>query len=315
MAIEISPQLADELNVQLIALFEQGGQEAAELTSDVLSVCYLATSDTVENVYTFAPEVRGLRDRPEGTNEMVIDAVKLYDGRLVNKDKYRAISVQINDFRDDKIGKYRVVFLMTGESAAVGPSREVESVIVGAESIIGYDDVAFYSDAHPRQPKVSGSPTWSNKFTKASGLTFTTFGEVFSGMMAFPDEDGKSAGSRPNILAISPDDLGMGMDITTNEFPSGLSGGKNPWLKYGVELMVVPNWAGLGFWDVYDIRSSWRRPFVFQEREQVAILPLYTNPDGAYERLNRQLLWLVEGRFAAGVGYPNKAARVRKTWS
>ncbi|MGK3961328.1 Mu-like prophage major head subunit gpT family protein [Sorangium sp. So ce1667] len=312
MAIIYSPAVAAELNVRLVTLYEQGALDSAASMSEVLDLCYVTSSDTVQNVYTIAEKDFSLYRRGRGADEFRADGIKVYEHRIENESLYRAVEISSDDFDDDKIGQYQAVFYKLGAVAALGPSEMVEDVVINAESLTGFDGVAFFSTSHPVKPKETGGTTWSNKLTKASGLTFTTFAEAYQAMREFPREDGKSAGAKGVVLAGPPSYEGVIMDICTMQTPSSLQGGQNPWFGR-VKPMIVDNWKGVDAWYLFDTRSALERPLIFQERRPLGMVPLHTTPDDPEVKKHRKYSWMVDGRLGAGIGHPHRALKVVKS--
>lgn len=312
--IEMVPTRAIALNATLVQLWDEGIGEGVSKASDILDLCAFNPSDSKEVIYTFCPEIRALRRRAKGSNETIIDPVNLYDASLENEDFYRFFDVGLNDYNDDKIGRYSSVAHHFGVLAGTGPANEVETVISGgnAATALCYDGLPFFSTAHLVDPSVASSATWSNYITKAAGLTLDTFGEGYQAMEEIPSADGKAAGTEPTHIVVPPKYRGVATDIATLEYPTGLNGAANKWKGLGLKVMVVKNWKDLDIWMLADCGSSRQRPFVFQEREKVQMRPLYINPDGGWERSNRRMRWSTEGRFAAGYGYPTKAMLFHK---
>lgn len=314
--IELTPPIAREMNVTLVSLYEEGAVDAVEsgltgVDSDVLELCFMAPNDTSEGVYLFPSRDFGMRQRPEGTDERIIDAVDLYEHRIRNIDWYRTIGVRLNDWNDDKIGRYKAVFYQLGNAGALAQPRAVQSAIQAAKTTLCYDGVPLLSTSHPVKPGASGGTTYSNLLTQSAGLTFDTFGEAFAKMMAFPIEDGHTARSMPTHLVIPPEYIGIGLDICTNANPSGLQGGANPWLGR-VKLKVVQDFAGTLEWGLVDNRSRLEKPFVLQDRETIQLRQI-TDPSSPIVFLQRQMLYSNDGRFNVGVGYPTKIIWSKKS--
>lgn len=307
------PAKARALNVTLIKMWEDGFEEGALGASAIMDICSIEGSDASENVYLFPQEVRGLRTRG-ADGALIPDAVQVYEGSTKNADKYRMIDVALNDYKDDKIGQYSVVARDYGMAAATGPVLDMEDLAIGADAATAlcYDGTPFFGTAHPVDPVKASSGTWSNKLTKGAGLTFDTFGEVLQSMVKFPSATpGKAAGTMPSHLLVPADYFGMALDICTNEFPSGLAGARNKWIGLGIKPIAVPNWTR-DAWMLADARLSKKRPFVFQEREKVALVPAGIDPDGAVEYERGTLRWIVKGRNGVGFAYPTKAVLVVK---
>ena len=322
MPANISPRIARELNVQLVSCFTEGVNDGimqvftntadGAAMPNVLECLRFAPSGTAENVYTFAPSDYSLADDTAG-DETPFEGTKMYEQRISSgRFKKREIIVDLADYLDDKIGFYGTTFHTLGTTSVVAPYRKVCSVMAGAGSLIStIDDVAYFSQAHPQRPKETGGTNWSNDLVQTGGLTLDNFGAAWAAMCAFPGEDGKPVGSRPTHLCVEPADFGKAMDIAFSDRPSGGQGGGNPY-KCLVIPVMVPEWAGLGIYQLLDCNSAIERPFVFQEREPLKLRPIYTNPEDAWVRDNGKLKWNLQGRYNVGIGHPRRALRSRK---
>lgn len=308
--IELTPGIAKEMNVQLVSLFEEGASDArgggfAEgVDTDIMQFFYSGTSDSAENVYVYPAQSFAMHERPDGSDEREIDALDMYESRVRNIDYYRTMGVRLNDWNDDKIGRYKGVFYQLGEATALAHPRKVADTLRNAKTIVGYDGKALLATDHPRKPGTDEGTPWSNLLTQAGGLTVPNFGAAFEAMLAFPDEDGHTAGSVPTHLVVTPKNIGAGFDALS-ETPSTLQGGKNPWFGRGVKLAVAQDLVGVDEWGLIDNRSRMRKPFVFQSRESIQLRQI-TDPLSPIVFLQRKLLYSVDGRFNAGVGYPSK---------
>lgn len=322
MPPNITPRVARELNVLLMTCFTTGVNEgimAVFQSSDdgkplpnALECVRFTTSNTAENAYTYAPSDYTLYDDTSG-DETRFEGVKMYEQRIASGDyKKREVIAKLSDVLDDRVSLYETQFHTLGTTTVVAPYRRVVDTMANAGSIItSIDDVAFFSQAHPQRPKESGGTAWSNDIVQPAGLTYDNFGIAWAKMCEFPGEDGRPVGARPTHLLVEPADFGIAMDIAYNDRPSGLQGGGNKW-KGLVTVVVVPEWAGRGEFQLHDCRSSIERPFIFQEREALKLRPIYTDPESAWVRDNNRMKWNLQGRYNVGVGHPRRALRSRK---
>ena len=316
--IELTPNIARELNITLVALWEEGAAEVVPqdmgpgLETDLSDMFYAAPSESTTNVYTFVAKSFEMRKRPAGTDERVIDAIDLYEARLTNEDVYKTIGVRLNDWNDDKIGRYSAVFYQLGKASALSLPRMREDAIRQAKTTIhDLDGVPLLSTQHPRRPGTSGN-NWSNLLTQAAGLTFDNFAAAWRAMVTFPDEDGKAAGSLPTHIVVTPRNIGPALDIVTNEYPSTLQGGRNPWFGRGLKIKVVPNLDDLDEWGLVDNRWPKEKAFVEQVREPIQLRSI-TDPSSPYVLLGRQLIFSNDGRQATGFGHPSRIIWSKKS--
>lgn len=313
------PDRAQKLNTSLIKAFEAGVDEAFLGVSEVRQIVFDATSegvDGVDAIYLFPTERRGLRRRG-ADRSLVPDRPQVYESVVANEDAYLLLDVDLNDYKDDKIKKYDEIAYEWGTAAATGPVIDIEELIEDADgsNALCYDGTPMFSvNSHPVDPLKKSAGTWGNKLVRAAGLTFDTFSEARTAMLQFPSNTpGKAAGSRPSHLLYSPEFEGIAMDITKNERPSQLQGGGNPWIGERIVPVCVPNWKDRSLWMLADARSSRKRPFVFQEREQIQLVPNGIDPEDPAIWERGYLRWIVKGRYGVGYGYPTKALLVTKS--
>jgi phage major head subunit gpT-like protein len=319
MPITLSPRVVQELNVVLVSMFDVGARDAAKRMSAVLDICHIETSDTAQNIYTFMDTDFQLRDRGDSA-ELIVDGVKMYETRLKDGKKYKIISVELDAFEDDKVGQYKGVFYKLGMTQALGPSRLVEDTMLLAvtkQNVGGnYDGVPLISTVHPVKPGEAGSATWANKLIQSDGLTFSTFAAAWAAFAKFPGEDGRPGGNTPTKLIHGPDDEQIAQDICFGTLPLDKSGGGNQAWKGRVEPMCVPFLGvqdGAGAFWLADESSSLERPFIFQERRALRLIPLFASHEDPHVVKSRRLEWMVDGRIGAGFGYPNKILKSVKS--
>jgi phage major head subunit gpT-like protein len=311
MAIEIVPETLLALNVSLIALYEEGLTDAEQEQSAILSCCYVGPSDSDANLYTMHTNQARLRAKPRGSDEFQVAGRKVYDYKIYNDRRYDAVEVHRDHLADDKVGQYASIFADLGRATALAPSQLVEQVILDGRTELCFDGVAFFATTHPVNPKQNGSATQSNLVINAAGLTIPNFETMYYTMEALLGEDGKTAGSRGNVLAVSPEYRGVGMDICYSNASRGYAGADNPW-KGQVDLMVVQNWSGLGVAVLMDTKQNRRRPFIYQERQAFALQSMIAEDNP--EVFKRDVFtYKVDGRDGAGYGYPTKAVMLAKS--
>jgi phage major head subunit gpT-like protein len=315
MGYVFTPLIAQQLNVKVLKSFDAGAAAATSQMSPVLDFFRKTTSDTYENVYLTADSDYSIHQRPDNSAQIEFDGVLVYESRVRHPSFYKFIEVSLVDWSDDKVGKYDVVFHKLGMTMALSPGRLGEDTMVAAgtaQNASGnHDGVPLISTAHPKKPKRSGGGTFSNKLVRTAGLTFDTFGEAWSLFRTQPNEDGRPANRRPTKLLHRTVDIGIARDICLNDRPSQLAGGGNPYLRF-VEPVEVPFFdsvSSFGF-ELIDDSYEYGMPYIFQEREPLRLVPLYTNPEDPWVKINNKLLWGLMGRYGAGYQDPRGSVRV-----
>ena len=315
--IEMIPTKARALNAKLVKAFDEGMSNGIEEKgcSRIMDVCAIETSDGGEVVYLLAAEQRGLYKRG-ADGALHVESPKVSEVSVTDEERGLIVRVSTKDLRNDKIGQYVVVTRDLGVRAASDPILCVEEMAEKGDTLLGPGGVAFFG-THKADLTDNSSSTYSNKIVKGSGLTIDTFGEVLQTMLKFPSATpNKSAGSMPSHLLVPADYFGVGLDITTKQYPSGLQGAENKWLGLGIKLILVQNWSR-DMWMLVDARSQKKRPFVFQERSKITFAPselnggIDTPASAAWQRGYYD--WVCGGEHGVGFLYPETAVMVTKS--
>lgn len=324
MPSAISPRVARELNVALVACFTTGINDGisqifeyaddGKASANVLETVLFSTigDGSAEGVYTYAPTDYTMYDDTAG-DEVRFEGSKLMEQRIpAGGYKNREVIVKLTDYLDDRVGLYKSHFHTLGTASVVAPYRRIVDTMSGAGSLIStIDDVAFFSQAHPQRPKESGGTAWSNDLVQAGGLTHDNFSAAWAAMSRIPGEDGRKGISRATHLLVGPTDREIAFDICFSDRPRGAAGGGNSW-RGQVIPVVIPDWDG-SFYQLHDCRSSIDRAFVYQEREPNQLKPIYTDPESPWVIDNNAMKWRLQGRYNVGLGNPRRALRSRKS--
>lgn len=286
---------------------------------NIFDAIRVAPSGTAENVYTYASSNYSQPDT--GGDEIPDFVSSLYEHTIQNRrPKKRGLKVDLVDWSDDKIGKYRVMFHEAGTASVVAPYRLLVNTMRNARlgglsanaiMVSGIDNVPFFG-THYAIPGDNTSPTWINSYVRPA-LTRPVFAEMWGNMILFPGEDSTASaptvvGACPSVLAVGPLDLDAALDIAYNERPSEGAGGGS--VQTGrVEVAFVPEWTD-GTWELLDTHSSLERGFIFQEREPNRLFPLATSPTDPIALRQGYLDWLLQGRYDVGIGHPRRVLRV-----
>ena len=130
------------------------------------------SSATTEQRYLWMASITGPREWAQGTDRVYNNLV----GReytIINKHWENSVEVGGDTINDDQYGLYTDTMRQLGVNAAAQPDQLVWGVVEACVSTIrGYDNVVFFSDAHPVSPSNPGLGTYSNLFSSAtSGAT------------------------------------------------------------------------------------------------------------------------------------------------
>src|SRR5262245_59302521 len=147
MPVNFSPRVVRELNVDLVACFAEGVNDAINAVLDelgmldgggaqpigtVMELARTVTSDTADNAFTYPQKDFDIVDFGSG-DETPEEGIKLYEHRIASGDyKGKVIPVKLSDYMDDKVGQYRVIFYRFGKMTVLGPLRLVEQTLLNA---------------------------------------------------------------------------------------------------------------------------------------------------------------------------------------
>jgi phage major head subunit gpT-like protein len=320
--------VGDRASFNLVACFDEGVKDginqiwsftdgiAPVRLPNLFEVVRVVPSDAAENVYTYAGSDYEMSETSGDERPEYADA--LYEQVIANgRYKKRSLKIDVVDWQDDKIGKYRVKFHAAGTASLVKPYRYLANTIrtgksngLGAALVSSIDGRAFYG-THYAVPNDTTSPQLINDYVRPGGLDAPTFAEMWGKMIQFPGEDGQIVGTRPNILCCGPMDIDAAIDIAYLERPSDKGGGQNRF-RGRVEVCFVPEWTD-GTWCLMDTNNSLERGWIFQEREANRLFPLTTNPSDPVAIRQGFLDWQLQGRWEVGMGHYRRILRVRRS--
>jgi phage major head subunit gpT-like protein len=291
---------------------------------NIFETLRVVPSGTAQNVYTYASSDYEMSETSGDEQPEYQDV--MYEQTISNtRYKKRVLKIDIIDWNDDNIGRYRVKFHAAGTAAIVKPYRWVVNTMRSGyvnndttKPVLtsNIDGAAFYG-THYSRPGDSTSTAQPNTFVRPGGLTAPTFAEMWGTMVGWKGEDGQVAGSVPSVLAVGPQDLDAALDLIYMEKPSGLAGGGNRY-RGRVEVCFIPEWgestpgANDGVWALLDTHNSLERAWVFQEREPNRLFPLTTNPTDPIAIRHGYLDWQLQGRWEIGMGHYRRILRVTR---
>lgn len=105
-------------------------------------------SSTEKEEYDWLGVSPGMR---EWVGDRVINSLNTHGFTITNKDWEDTIGVERNRVEDDRFGVYNPVVQRMGEAAALHPDELVFGLLNDGLTETGYDDVAFFSAAHPHE--------------------------------------------------------------------------------------------------------------------------------------------------------------------
>ena len=300
-AISWTPAVQKILNTKVINAFQAGA--ATREPSGLLDICGARTTDS-ENIVTLVLGKNfNLRRRSFDSDEVKKRAVNIYEQRAKLGNYLDFLVVNRGDAIYDKIGKILATAALAGADVAEGPTRMVEALVPTALNILCHTGQNYFDTDHPVKP--GSSDTFAN-LVDLGALDFASYDEAEQRLAQLPDEDGRACGSKVRTLAVGSAYKAIGREIVNNTRPKDYAGGDNPRAQDGVKLVVVPDW-GDEFWCVFDDALDADKPFYFVEGRALRVKPLYIDPEGAYETLNNELVWAVDGDMSVALGTPRRA--------
>lgn len=298
-----TPAVRGALNLRVINKFGAGFAAGSQRISGLLDACGPRTTDSELLVTLVLGKHFNLHRRDRDSDEVKKRGVNIYEQRAKLGNYADFLTINRFDVIYDKIDRVMATAETAGASAAEGPTRMVEALIPVALTIDCHTEQPFFSESHP--VKKGSSDTFAN-VDDLGDLDFDAYDEAKRQFKMIPDEDGHACNSEPKILAVGPKFEAVGREIVENEMPKDFAGGRNLRTRDGVQLVVVPDW-GDEFWCLLDTRMDSDMPFYFVEGRPLAVKPLYVDPNGAYEILQNELIWAVDGDMAVALGNPRRA--------
>lgn len=141
----------DLLHTMYSAAFSKG-LELADVSWE--SIATIIPSTSRSNTYAW---LGSLSDVREWLGDRVVDELTGHSYEIVNQSWEKTVSVKREDIEDDSYGIYSPLMENLGALAKSHRSRLVWNLLANGEDNEGYDEVPFFSDAHP-----TGNGTQSN---------------------------------------------------------------------------------------------------------------------------------------------------------
>ena len=297
----VTPAALDAINYTFSLAFQRGLVSAETFYAKIVSEM---PSVGRENRYAWLDRLPAMR---EWLGERVIQNASAREFTVVNKNYEETVRVDRNQIEDDQVGVFSPVVEMLGYAVKVLPDQLTTSLILSGESTLCHDGQYFFDTDHPLDMDDSGSATQANLLTSLP-LTEANYATARAQMRSFKGKDGTPLNINPTVLMVHPDQEGIARKILTGEFipstvtqgaVSGAAAGTNIW-KGSADLIVNPYLTTTGEWYLLDC-SKPIKPFVYQKRRPAQLVPM-TDPSSPEVFKNRQFLWGVDSREAAGLG-------------
>jgi phage major head subunit gpT-like protein len=265
--VDITPSLLTPFFQQLDLRFQAGYREAPTFWQQVAT---LVPSSTEQNVYGWMDFVPQLR---QWVGERYVRNLVARGLAVTNLTYELTEEVSRDKIADDQYGVYGPKMYMMGRAAALWPDQQVMTAITANGT--GYDNVSFFSSAHPKDPSGEISGTQSNDLALA--LTGANFATALQTGKSYVGRDNSPMGTfamgRP-LLMVGPALEKTARDLVASNFLS-------PAAQYGAaaanapssntymgvaDLLVNPWITSATAWYLID-RSFGIMPFIWQLRE------------------------------------------------
>jgi phage major head subunit gpT-like protein len=235
-------------------------------------------SSSEQNIYgwmDFLPQLR------EWIGERTVRNVVSRSMTATNKLFELTVEVPRTKLEDDQYGLYSPTAQMAGREAAIWPDRQIADAIINGGSTTyngnptSFDGVAFFSNAHPKDPSGVLSGTQSNDFSLA--LSAANYPTVLAAAKSYVGRDNIPLGSfmtgRP-VMMVGPTLEKTALDIVASNFLSPIAawGGAaaaapstNTFMGTAT-VLVNPYITSTTAWYLIDT-SMPIRPFIWQLRQ------------------------------------------------
>jgi phage major head subunit gpT-like protein len=297
----VTPAALDAINYAFDLSFQRGLVGAQTFYEQVVTKM---PSLGRETRYAWIDRLPRMR---EWVGERVIQAISAREFTVVNKNYEETVRVDRNQIEDDQVGLFAPTVEMLGYAAKILPDQLVTDMITTGDSTVCYDGQFFFDVDHPTDMDNPASATQSNLLANTP-LTEDNYAKARAVMRAFKGKDGTPLNILPSILMVHTNQEGIARKILTSDFMpmtvtngsvSGAASGGNVW-KGSASLIVNPFLSTDGEWYLLDGTKP-IKPFVYQTRRPAQLVPL-TDPSSPEVFKNRQFVWGVDSREAAGLG-------------
>ncbi len=218
-----------------------------------------------------------------------------YSYAIQNRTWESTISVDRTALEDDQYGQVA----MRIRQMALVARQHLDLIVFGllgtGFTAAGYDGVPFFG-VHTQ------GAAQSNKGTDA--LSASSLQAAITAMMRFTDDQGRPAGTRPNVLVVPPELFWEASALLTSAlYPDPVSAAAqdlaaNP-LRGMLTLLTTPYLASPGNWFLLDT-SRVVRALVLQMRKEFEFGSLESSSENGF--LRDQFLYGVRARYNAGFG-------------
>ena len=265
-------------------------------------------SDSEREIHAWIELIPGFK---KWVDERKFHSIGGVDYSLLNEDFAAGLRVPRNKFLDDKLGLYGHNAEMLGMQARKFPDKwcadRLKNGHTSGADYKCFDGKPFFATDHPKSVNGQVSGTFSN-YRTSTALTPTNFASLYADMQAFPGPDGEPLGITPTRLSVPPALRTTALEIASivaQLIPNAAGTASKSNVNAGiVEVEIIPELAGAdGTW--YLGCHSWPiQPLIVQVRQ----MPGFDEIAGLQSehcKLNKELLYGSDGRFAFGYSFPH----------
>jgi phage major head subunit gpT-like protein len=273
------------------------------------------TSGSRKNVYPQAIDAATIREWSEG--ERVINGIVIRGAEVTNQTWELTYSIKREDLDDDMSGTVAQAVSRVRSGAAKylrHPDKLVFNVLKANGTSL--DGLALFSASHLENPSDPGSSTFSN--TSSGALTPANVAAARAKMLELKGPDGDPLNEEPNTIIVPP-----ALETTARRIAqadmvidsaTATDNAEFNVYKGAYTVLVVPHLAASftngsdSYWYLADTSDPEDRGLIFQEREAVELVSLFSPTDpNVFER--NEYVWGTRARYTAAAGNPKRIFR------
>lgn len=289
------------------------------------------TSGTLRELFFWLIETAKISDQGQGGNQRFDDLAAMFF-EIDNKNSGVGLRLTKNEISDNMMANPKGMPALdyaanwakqAGGSAAYWPQEKLFELLGTATTAKSYDNVAFFSTAHPINPALTGGSTYSNRIaakpideTNAPTIAeaMSNFGSVIASIASLRQPNGKPRNLVPKYLMHGPDLRKRANELLDTKFyGSGQGATENVVSRYGVEPVNATELTEAGVYYVAcEMLPGEGGPIIYQQREPY-VMTSYTPETLADLQRRKEFEWSFDGRNAAAFGHPYLLFRVDPT--
>jgi len=259
--------------------------------------------DTIKAVAMMAPSANSsekygwLGDVPavqEWLGEVKAKELAEYDYTITNKNWQTAIQIDRNSLDDDQYGMVRDRVLEMPRALIEHRWEMIEDLFAAGTTGLSYDGSAFFADrTAPNDNLLAGTGVAATSTIRADILS------AFAAMYNFTSDTGRALRLRMDTIACPVEIYGIMVEAVTAV--QGQTSANVP-ATFIKNVIPLPGQSDVNDW--YGICTSRMiKPFILQTRKE-------PEPNLVEDKLNRQLVFMADGRSNAGYGFHQLAVKV-----